>query len=289
MRWPVLLWLGLLLPAGCRNCDLVEAELRTKDRELRNLKGELQNTQLYNQALQTELQTLRPVAVAPMSPELASQTYTLKELVLGRQTGGYDEGGGPGDGALQVVVEPRDPDGHAIKAPGTLVVEVLQITPEGLKTPLSSWQIPPEQLRRNWRSGLLSTGYQLVLPWKVLPRYSRLRVTARLILTDGRVFEADKDVTIRLPAAPESKPGPLLAPMEPVPVLPEPELPLFVPRKVETHKASDSTQSPDPEQNDKAIPATSWQRSDAAPLPSTVRLLAPTREPFRSGISSESR
>jgi len=280
MRWPVLLWLGLLIPAGgCRNCDLVEAELRTKDKELRHLKDELQNTKLYNQALQTELQSLRPVSVAPLSPELASQTYTLKDIALGRQTGGYDDGSGPGDAALQVVVEPHDPDGHAIKAPGTLFVEVLQITPEGLKTPLNSWQIPPEQLRKNWRSGLLSTGYQLVLPWKVQPTYSKLRVTARLTLSDGRVFEADKDVTIRLPTPAEPKPGPVLVPMEPVPVIPEPDFPLFMPRKIETHKPNEPTNLPRQEETGKAIQSTSWLRIEAIPLPETVRLLPPTPSP----------
>jgi hypothetical protein len=278
MRWPVkvLLWWGLFIPAaGCRNCDLVEAELRTKDKELRHLKGELENTRLYNQALQTELQSLRPVSVAPMSPELASQTYTLKEIVLGRQTGGYDDGSRPGDTALQVVVEPRDPDGSAIKAPGTLVVEVLQITPEGLKTPLSSWQIPPEQLRKNWRSGLLSTGYQLVLPWKVQPTYSKLRVTVRLMVADGRVFEADKDVTIRLPPSLESKPGPVLPPMEPVPVTPEAELPLFMPRKVETQKPSE----PEPDSG-KPMQSASLLRIEVNASPPTVRLLPPTPLPW---------
>jgi hypothetical protein len=274
MRRPVsvLLCCGLFIPAaGCRNCDLVEAELRTKDKELRHLKGELENTKLFNQALQTELQSLRPVSAAPLSPELASQTYTLKEIVLGRQTGGYDDGSGSCDTALQVVVEPRDPDGSAIKAPGMLVVAALQITPAGLKTPLSSWQVAPEQLRKTWRSGLLSTGYHVVLPWKIKPMYSRLRVTVRLVLADGRAFEADKDVSIRLPAT--SVPGPeqLSPPMEPAPVVPEEELPLLMPRKVETHKPREpESATPTPVQSG------SWLRTAVDSVPIMVRLLPPT-------------
>ena len=276
MRWPVLLWLGLLLPAaGCRSGDLVEAELRTKDKELRQLKGELQRTELYNEALQHELQSLRPAAVAPFSPELASQTYTLKEIVLGRQTGGYDEDGLAGDSALQVVVEPRDPDGHAIKAPGALSIEVLQINGEGLKTPLSSWQISPEQLRRSWRSGLLSTGYHLVLPWKIRPAYPKLRVTVRLSLADGRVFEADKDVTIRQPAVRQRQPGPVLVPMEPVPVTPEPELPLFMPRNTEPKKPDDAPDSPGPKERKIEKVSTSWRRPEMTPLAEAVQLLPP--------------
>src|SRR5262249_19604576 len=136
MRWPVaVLMCGTaFLPClGCRSCDLVEAELRTKERELREAKDELFKAELYNEALQNELRAVRPSAVSSLSPEQASQTYTLKEIVLGRQTGGLDDDGKPGDEALQVVLEPRDPDGHAIKAPGSVRVEALQVSPEGLK------------------------------------------------------------------------------------------------------------------------------------------------------------
>src|SRR5439155_24466275 len=56
-------------------------------------------------------------------------------------------------------------------------------------------------LRKTWRSGLLSSGYQVVLPWKAWPSSEKLRVTARFTLVDGRSFEADKDVSIRLTPA----------------------------------------------------------------------------------------
>ena len=76
-----------------------------------------------------------------LTPEEASQTYPLRSLALGRQTGGLDEDGRPGDEALQVLVEPRDADGHTLKVPGTLVIRTLEITPEGIKKPLSAWEI----------------------------------------------------------------------------------------------------------------------------------------------------
>ncbi len=82
-----------------------------------------------------------------------------------------------------------------------LVVQALEVDSQGLKKPLSSWMVPEEQLRRNWRSGLLTTGYFVVLPWQNPPTSEKLRVVARFTLADGRLFEADKDVTIHLPAA----------------------------------------------------------------------------------------
>ncbi len=283
-RWVVLLGGVIWLAAGgCRNCDLVEAELRTRERELREAREELQHTELLNEALRREIHTLRPGAACPVSPEFASQMYTLKEIVLGRGTGGYSSDCRPGDEALQVVVEPRDPDGQAIKAPGSLHVEAVQISPQGLKSPLSAWDIPPAKLRRTWQNGLLSTGYYVVLPWKVRPTSNKLRVTARFTLADGRLFEADKDVTVRLPPEPKVPAGPVLVPDGPVlpfpgPVEVEPLPPnlLPAPRKMtpsEPEANKDGTTPAD-------WRATSWKRTPTpVPLGQAVHLLRPVAEP----------
>ena len=229
MRRPVLLLVGLgvfAAAAGCQNCDLVEAELRSRNSQVHELQEELHRAEAYNTALQRELQDLRQNPSLKLSPELAAQTYTVQQVVLGRQTGGYMNGNGPGDDALQVVLQPRDPDGHDIKAPGALHVTALQVSPEGLKTPLSSWDLTPDQLRRTWRSGLFSTGYYVILPWKAWPSSSKLRVVAQFSLADGRAFEVDRDVTIHLATEAPHKP-PLTPPDEgPGPHLPGPELPL---------------------------------------------------------------
>jgi hypothetical protein len=269
----LLLGTVVLLPlAGCKSCDLVEAELRTKERQVRELKDDLYRTELYNEALQNELRDLRHHTATALSPEQASQTYTLKEVVLGRGTGGYDDDGKPGDEALQVVLEPRDPDGHAIKAPGSLHVEAVQINSQGLKMPLSFWEITPEQLRRTWRSGLLSTGYHLVLPWKVWPSEPKLRITARFTLADGRVFEADKDITVRL--APEAlrKSGPVVGPE----VLPlEPDV-LPAPRETPPRMPPANGDALWPAEKRDAFKPASWQRpAPTVPLMGAVHLLQP--------------
>lgn len=213
---------GCLWAAGCRgHCDLVEAELRTRERELRELREELQRAEACHGALEREIQALRPATPCPVTPEFAAQAYAVKELALGRLTGGVAEHDCGGDDALQVVVEPRDPDGHNIKAPGRLAVEALEITPEGLKAPLCAWEVPPDQLRRSWKSGMMVTGYVLVLPWKAWPNQPRLRVVARLTLPDGRLFEADRDVTVRV-TPPEKRKAPTAPAVEelPAPALP---------------------------------------------------------------------
>jgi hypothetical protein len=199
MRRPVALWFGLALAAlasGCRHCDCdrVESELRAREMDVHHLRAELDRCSIYNQALQQELSALRGDGLPPGGPG----PTPISSLVLGRQTGGRSNDSCDGDDALQVQVEPRDADNQAVKVAGALVVGVQEVTKEGTKRPLSVWEIPPEQLRRYWRSGLLTSGYVLNLPWKVWPSTEKLRVTAQFQLPDGRVLEADKDVTVRL-------------------------------------------------------------------------------------------
>ena len=239
------------LLAGCRSpCEHVESELRCRERELRELREEFDRTAGANDALQRELCELRkgrpplppaaeplplpkaapaPAAAAPEGTptswrdagkpavlEAVTLPATVKDIVLGRGTGGLDEDRLPGDDALQVVVEPRDTDGHAIKVPGCLHVTVLEISPEGTKKPLSSWELSADELRRTWRNGLFSTGYYVTLPWKSCPDMEKLRVVVQFQLSDGRLFEADKDVTVRVPPPSVRKPCPPAPPGEPV-------------------------------------------------------------------------
>jgi hypothetical protein len=200
MRCLVACCLGLLLMSaacGCRSCDCVESELRARENDVRELRAELDRCGVYNQTLQQEVQALRGQLGVPLhGPPPAA--YPVQVLTLGRQTGGRSNDIVPGDDALQVQVEPRDPDGQVIKAPGQLLILAQEITPEGIKRPLSSWMIPPEVVRKSWVNGLLTTGYLLNLPWKIWPSTEKLRVTAQFQLADGRVFEADRDVMVRL-------------------------------------------------------------------------------------------
>jgi hypothetical protein len=261
---------SLFLTAGCRNCDKVEAELRSKDRDLYSLRDELYRSEAFNEALRREVCALRGISTSQITPEAASQTFTITTVTLGRGTGGYNSNGGPGDDAVQVVLEPKDPDGHTIKAPGAVEVLAQEINREGLKTPLCSWTISPDQLRRAWRSGLLSTGYSLILPWKIWPRSEKVRVTAHFKLNDGRLFEADKDVTVKL--APQHKRHmPLADGAVPVDTMPPAD---FVPPS--PHKL-DGPAPPDG-WNDMPLSraeAGKWHHTAASPLSGAAELLPP--------------
>jgi hypothetical protein len=272
-----LLPLTLCLALGCRNCDLVEAELRTRERELREAQAELHRMEAQNQALLRQLGGPHPGPVQVV-PELPAPPPGVRQITLGRATGGLDEDNQPGDEALRVVLEPRDGDNHPVKTPGSLHVEVLEVNPEGVKTPLSSWDVSARELGSRWQTGFFSTGYHVVLPWKVWPATERLRVIAQFTLPDGHLFEAEKDVTVRLasPAVRRRPPGD--GPELP---LPEPNSTLPLSRRVNFGPPSKGGEAPspaaavEPEEN----PTPCWQRPASQPLSEAVRLLRPVPAP----------
>jgi hypothetical protein len=276
----LLLAVSLLPAGGCRHSsDLLEAELRTRDNDVRELKDELYRAESENQALMREIRTVRQSGPAKISPEQAAQTYRMIKLTIGRGTGGLDNDDCPGDDALQIILEPRDPDGHTIKAPGAVHIEALEISPEGIKVPFSTWDVPPEQLRRSWRSGFLTTGYSLVLPWKSWPSNEKVRLIARFLLADGRVFEAEKDVTVHLTPVNRRKPlPPAGAPVSPAgPELSEPLPVLPTPRKLEPATISSKSwwRAPASDAVKPSQPDPIWHAKPPLPLSDSVQLLQP--------------
>jgi outer membrane murein-binding lipoprotein Lpp len=188
--------LALLLVAGCKSSqkyDLIEAELREKDRELAAARMELEYYRGMGRAMQSS-RSERPGGV-PMIP--------LKEIALIGGTGGGETDGLPGDDVLEVVLAPRDSDGSSVKVPGKVTIFAEEIQSNGMKNPIGRWDVAPEELRRHWRCGLVTTGYVLVLQWDKTPTTEKLRVRAQFTGLDGRMYEAEKDVGVR-PKAPLS-------------------------------------------------------------------------------------
>lgn len=217
MRWWVALPLFAALAAGavgCRSCDRVEAELRAREQDVRTLKDENSRLDCLNHAMERELAAMRGLPGPDGVIEKPSEPYPVRSLVVGRQTGGRSGDGCGLDDGLTVVVEPRDCDGQAIKAPGALLVELYERPEEGEVRFLWRWEVTPDQLRCSWQNGLFSTGYRLEFDFKTWPTTPRLRVVAKFRMINGRLFVADRDFVVRLP--PERARRPLPAPT-PVP------------------------------------------------------------------------
>lgn len=211
--FPCLLLCSIFFPlTGCRSgsdkrYDLLEAELRTRERELAEAQAELNSIR--------GIQRMQ----APCPPEGMTTSrggLHARDITLGVGTGGYDADGKPGDEGLQVILVPKDDDGSALKIPGRLVIAAYGVARDGTKSPIGLWEIPPEKLRVYWQTGLLSTGYKLALQWHQAPATEKVRVVVQLTTLDGKTYETDKDITVRLMTAPGDVPNPM------IPVLPPP-------------------------------------------------------------------
>src|ERR1700722_11359276 len=112
MRWLKAYWIaaaGAVLFCGCRSCERVESELRAREKDVRELKEELDRCHVYSQAMEIELHAIRGDVVGP-GPEMPVAIYPVRSLAFGRGTGGREGVSGLGVDSLQVVLEPRDPE-----------------------------------------------------------------------------------------------------------------------------------------------------------------------------------
>jgi hypothetical protein len=189
--------------AGCRSSslELVEGELREKEKQLDDLKHESDRKDLQIQALEADIDRLQRKA-AKAAGEPMGSVVLVKKITLGRSTGGYDlEPKIPGDEALQVVLEPRDIDDQSVKAPGCVHIDLYEVNPQGLEFLISDWDLSAKEVRNKWDAPLIGgPAYRIILPWKSWPNYEDMRVVVMFTTPEGQRFQADKKFTIRMPA-----------------------------------------------------------------------------------------
>lgn len=224
--------LSLVLLTGCHSArqELLEIELRERERQVEELKAKAGVLESEYRALEAELEAVQRQLAREQKerdkPPSAGALVFVKRVTLGRLTGGFrKDPKATYDDALQVLIEPRDADDSVVKAPGSVRIDVFEISAQGLKTPLSQWELTPRELRGTWDAPLIGgPAYRVTLPWKAVPTTDKIRVVVRFTSLDGAVFEAERDATVtpprpRRPGLPAPDVEPQL-PGQPVPILP---------------------------------------------------------------------
>jgi hypothetical protein len=106
------------------------------------------------------------------------------------------------DGVLKVYVTPIDDAGHDLKAAGSFVVELFDLS-KGDNARVGRWEFPLDQARQNWVGQALLYTYVLTLPWQQ-SRPEHPELTLKVRFTDaltGRTFETQKVIQVKLPIA----------------------------------------------------------------------------------------
>jgi outer membrane murein-binding lipoprotein Lpp len=198
----------LALAAGCASTgqiEVLESRLRRQEDATNQLQAQLAESQNQLQASKREAVDLRTQLANGKKIGQAEQVTalgTVEGISLNKYlTGGLDRDGVPGDEMLSAVVVPADADGNLVKAPGSVMLTVLDLSkPEGQQQ-VGSWEYGPKDSEGLWHSGFLGSGYVVRVPWQKAPESPTLLVHARLKTIDGRQFDTSQSIRINPPTA----------------------------------------------------------------------------------------
>jgi hypothetical protein len=125
-----------------------------------DLQAQLEQSKIENDRLKKQAESLSKLP----GDKRADAIYHLKSIKIGRYTNFYDEDktpGATGKKNLVVYVEPIDEMGDVIKAAGTIDVQLWDLNKKESEARLAQWQIEPNELKKLWLDGMLSSSYRL--------------------------------------------------------------------------------------------------------------------------------
>jgi len=134
------------------------AEIKVQQiaREKTELMRDLQQAKAENQQLAEQIKAL---SVFPEDKPL--NPYRLQRVKITRYSNFYDKDNDGKREKLIVYVEPVDLDGDAVKAAGTVDVQLWNLNNLNGQAMLGQWQVDPNDLRKLWYDTLVSANYRL--------------------------------------------------------------------------------------------------------------------------------
>lgn len=192
-RW---LWISVLLcaAAGCQQG--VESSLWQQNETLSAEKTELtlavERLQKENNALAEQVRTL-----AAMDRDVRSAGLVVPiQIRLGRYTGFYDKSKDGKIDSLMVYLTPLDATQDAIKAAGSVQIELWDLSAEPAAAKLGTWQIQAEDLKKRWARSIMDSYYRVECPVEGIPLDTPKQLTLTVRFTDyltGKVL-ADQQI-----------------------------------------------------------------------------------------------
>lgn len=193
--------------ASCRSTshrEMLETKLRQQEDQLTELSSRLNQTQSELLAAQRESNSLRrqlhDQGQTVLAAEQLAVLHRATEIrIQSWLTGGVDRDGEPGDDGLRVLVVPVDATGDTLRVPGTIEIELIDLSqPKGEQT-IAQRQFLPQETSAHWHRGFLGTGYLIELNWERIPTQPDLTLNVKLTTPDGRLFHATHFVQVDPP------------------------------------------------------------------------------------------
>jgi len=199
--------LAALAVCGCQvqgKLDLLESQLRRQEGRQADLESKLAAARIDLAVSRKEADALQAQLAGrgekTILPEQADVLYRATGIQFNKlMTGGLDRDNRPGDELLTAVLVPHDADGELVKLPGTIQLEVFDLTKSGDRQRIGRWEFSVEKSRDLWHRGWIRSGYLFKLPWQEIPESSELLLHARLTTVDGRQFDTSQTIRITPP------------------------------------------------------------------------------------------
>ncbi|HUG94331.1 MAG TPA: hypothetical protein VML55_26105 [Planctomycetaceae bacterium] len=196
----------IVCPLGClglsRQTEVLEARLRKQEDALYAIRSELSARNAELAAAHRELDMLHRQQAEAGQTAIPAEHVTVVSRATGIRfhsllTRPLDRDDQPGPDVLNVVLTPHDADDETVKLPGSLRLELIDLSkPEGERT-VAAWDFTPEQAREHWHSGFIATGYRFELPWPASAVTGNLLLLGRLTTSDGRHFDTTQPIVVR--------------------------------------------------------------------------------------------
>ena len=204
-----------LVPLGCGKPNRANIELRKQNATLqRELDQARRDRQADRQSLEA-LQRQQGSGVETLPPARLDRLFTVRDIKLGRLTGGADlDPDKPGDEGFKVHVGLVDQHGDDLKSSGAFVVEAFDLAGENGPAQVGRWEFPVEKSQDSWHSFLTRYEYVLTCPWQQAPP-RHLEVTVKVTFTDeltGRQFTRQTVAKVKLPPVVTPPPQPSTQP-----------------------------------------------------------------------------
>ena len=136
-------------------------------------------------------------------PDRPADLFAPVKIEIASLTGGADYDDEPGDDGVTVYLRPRDEDGHVVKVPGRIKIQLLNNTDLSKPRLVGLYEFSdPHELRTLWHGRFGTQHYTLKCPF---PPAAKLPETRRLTLAiefvdylTGSTLTATQGVTISL-------------------------------------------------------------------------------------------
>lgn len=192
----VSLWLLSGCGIGSARKDTHEIKAQRIEREKTELMRDLQQARTENLQLAEQIKALSAI---PADQRI--NPYKLTNIKITKYSNFYDKDDDGKREKFIVYFTPIDPEGDAVKASGTVNVQLWNLDNLNGQALIGEWQIAPEQLRDMWFDTLVSASYRLVLDTPEALDILADPLTVKVTFTDyltGEIFRHQQAIDPRL-------------------------------------------------------------------------------------------